>query len=228
MSPIRPQSLFWPGFILLTSWLIARQPSAAVEAPWQEVSRSAEVTVYRRHVAGSDVLAFKAVSVIEAPIAKIVTVMKDTPRRQEWADRVKKAEILHEISPFERVEYVHLSTPWPVKDRDVVYRAIFKFDKQRREIAIQLHSTEDSQRPETKDKIRAVLYSARFVLRPLTAQTTLVLAEAHGDPKGSIPKWIVNRLQKSAPRKTLQNLKKQLAKPGIADDLMTVEFLRSP
>ncbi len=38
------------------------------------------------------------------------------------------------------------------------------------------------------------------------------------DPKGSIPAWIVNRVQRTFPHKTLIGLLNQVKKPDIAED----------
>ena len=54
---------------------------------------------------------------------------------------------------------------------------------------------------------------------------TLVVAEVEVDPRGSVPKFIVNMVQKSWPHTTLMSLRKQVAKPDIKDDKRVVERL---
>jgi hypothetical protein len=41
----------------------------------------------------------------------------------------------------------------------------------------------------------------------------------HADPKGSMPKWLVNMFQKSWAHNTIMRLRAQVAKPDIKVDL---------
>ena len=44
---------------------------------------------------------------------------------------------------------------------------------------------------------------------------TELTAELHCDPKGSLPKWVVNFFQKNWPRNTFEAIRVQAAKPDI-------------
>jgi hypothetical protein len=44
------------------------------------------------------------------------------------------------------------------------------------------------------------------------------VTEVHSDPKGSIPKWLVNRFQKSWAYGTIKGLRAQVNKAGIQDN----------
>jgi len=45
-----------------------------------------------------------------------------------------------------------------------------------------------------------------------------VVAEVHTDPKGSLPKWLVNLVQKSWAHTTLMGLRAQVGKASGPDD----------
>jgi hypothetical protein len=45
-----------------------------------------------------------------------------------------------------------------------------------------------------------------------------VVAEVHTDPKGSIPKWMVNLTQKSWAHTTIMGLRAQVRKASASDD----------
>jgi hypothetical protein len=197
---------------------------AFASTDWELVSKSDEVTLYRKEVPGSSVLAYKAEGKIEAPLAKIMSVVRDTARLPEWTYRVKHAEILEETSPNERIEYIQGSAPWPVKNRDVVVKRTFTYAAAEQLIRMCMESIEDARRPEASERVRAHIYPSCFVFKP-ERLTTRIEAELHGDPKGSIPKWIVNMIQKRAPGVSLRNLKKRVATPGIADDAQTLKML---
>src|SRR4051812_35804941 len=127
-------------WVLILGFLL--HPVQAAE--WEEVSRSDDITLYRKEVPDSPVLAYKAKAKLDAPLAKVISVVRDTPRLSEWSYRVKDAAILEQVSPTERIEYLHAGAPWPVKDRDAVYRSRIEFDRAAKRISLCVESVEDS------------------------------------------------------------------------------------
>ena len=66
------------------------------------------------------------------------------------------------------------------------------------------------------DKVLGELRLSEFILTPVDGgKATHILATIGTDPKGMIPKWIVNYAQKNWPRDFFQGLKKQLTKQGM-------------
>jgi len=183
---------------------------------WEEFGRHGDIIIYQRQVPGSDVLAFKGSGTIDAPMAKVFTVVTDTPRKIEWLERTKVARVVEDISPIERIEYTEINLPWPLSNRDFVYRIRTEPDAKNRQIVVTVKSVVDAREPKFPRKVRGEIYSGRFIIKPLDGGArTYIEAEAHADPKGAIPKWVVNIAQKSWPKKTLTRLMKQVNKPDI-------------
>ena len=63
--------------------------------------------------------------------------------------------------------------------------------------------------------VRAELKKSLYTLTPMGANMTKVEVEILSDPKGLIPKWLVNLIQKSWPHKTLMAIKAQVEKPFV-------------
>lgn len=191
---------------------------------WQEVLRDNDIVVFRKKIEGSHVLAYRGEAVVSAPIAKVMTVIIDPNQRAKWTARVKEFKILEEHSPCERTEYMHVNSPFPAKDRDFVVRSKMTFSRQNNKLVVQLRSVEDPRRQVTRANIRGTIHSSSFSLQPINENTTKIEAEIHADPKGGIPKWLVNRFQKYVPQKSLANLKHYLANNQIAADPMATAF----
>jgi hypothetical protein len=84
---------------------------------------------------------------------------------------------------------------------------------------MEFHSVEDALAPEDRCCVRGVVHRNRVTM--VAAQggkATQIDAEAHVDPKGSIPGWIVNIVQKTFPHKSIRGLLKQVAKPDVSDE----------
>jgi hypothetical protein len=203
--------------IVVASFALATPHDAAAQA-WSKVADSDGITIYRREVPGSSVIAFKGEGVIPAPLVRTASVVFDTSRAPEWIDSLAEARVVRRISDMEYVEYDHFKTPFVMKDRDFVTLNRMDFDPSRRAITIRIVSTSDPAAPLTS-YVRGELVSSTFVLTPTAdGKGTYVSGDVHCDPRGAIPKWIVNFFQKDWPLSTLKSLRTQVAKADISEN----------
>jgi len=208
--------------------LVAISPSLAGDS-WELVGDEDGIKVWRRDVAGSPIVAFKGETTVEAPIAKVATVLDDTSRKMEWVCNILEAKNVRIISPTERVEYNRTSAPWPCKDRDFVFHAELKADKKAQTLVFQLKSVVDPGQPVDEDKaIRGELLDSSYTLVSLGEKKTRVTVEIQVDPKGSVPKFVVNWAQKGWPRKTLEGIRDQCKKSDVGELALAKELLAPP
>jgi hypothetical protein len=196
---------------------------------WEQLSNEDGITVWRREVAGSPVVAVKGEAVIAASLAKTASVLADTSRAKEWVCSLGEARVLRVISPTARIEYNRLAAPWPVSDRDFVFSTEIKIDRKARTVTFELKSVVDALAPPDDDKaVRGELLSSTYVLTQVEERKTKVTVEIQVDPKGSIPKWLVNYAQKGWPRGTLEGVRDQAAKADVKElALLKDAFVRS-
>jgi hypothetical protein len=185
---------------------------------WEKVRETDGITVYRSHVPGSAVLAFKGDGRVDVPLLKVAHVIIDPARGPEWVDSLTESRVIRQISELEFLEYDHFAMPFIIKDRDFVSHVTIEPDAAAQEIAVSFISVEDSAAPPQKRYVRGDLVYSVFHLRAEGPDATRVEAEIVCDPKGSLPKWLVNFFQKSWPVKTLQALRRQAARPDVTPD----------
>ncbi|MEO0603919.1 MAG: START domain-containing protein, partial [Myxococcota bacterium] len=70
--------------------------------------------------------------------------------------------------------------------------------------------------PETVG-VRAQLVDSRYRIVELSPGRTQVEVEIVTDPRGSMPAWIVNLIQRTWPRDTLVGIREQLGKDWVVD-----------
>ncbi len=203
-------------------------PAVTVSEPaWELTSDEDGIKVYRREIEGSSIVEFKGETVIPATVAKIAEVLTDTPRKYEWVDRIHTAKDIALISPTERIEYNRTKAPWPVKDRDFVFKASGEVIAKDRTLVVTIKSVEHNAMPEQDCCVRGELKNSTYTLKALgDGSETRITVQIHADPKGSVPTWIVNMIQKSWPRKTLQALREQTAKPDVAENTYFQELFK--
>lgn len=206
--------------ILLTA------PSWA-QSEWVEIAREAGITVWRREIPGSPLVAFKGEGDVASSLAKVASCLRDSPRKGEWMDRLVEARVVREMGPGERIEYNRTAAPWPLRDRDFVFHAKADWDPALGRITIRMSSVEDDAAPRDSRLVRGDLVSSTMVLTRLKdGAGTRVSLEVLADPKGNIPKWIVNLFQSHWPRKTLKGLRDQAAKPDVPEDPYVMALTR--
>lgn len=204
--------------LFLTLPLHAANASATNDVPWEKVKDSDDgIAVYRREIPGADVLAFRGVGEIAAPAAKIASIIIDTKRATEWVEDLESASVVRWLGPDRYVEYDHIGTPFILKDRDFVSIVEIKVDREKHQIVLHYKSADDADAPKTS-YVRGDLQDTTFVLTETATGKTLLDGAILADPKGSVPKWLVNFFQKDWPVDTLRSLRKQAAKPDVAID----------
>jgi hypothetical protein len=184
---------------------------------WKKVGSSEGITVYRKEVPGDPVFAYKGEGTLEAPAGKLISVARDIPRQPEWVNRLEEARVLREVGPNHRIIYLKVDSPWPVSDRDFVIESKLVIDAKRKSARFENRSVEDSLAPPNKCCVRGVVHRNQINLEMIDAGRTGISAEAHVDPRGSLPAWLVNKVQQTFPRKTIAGLLRQVAKPDIVD-----------
>ena len=181
---------------------------------WEVVNREDGITVSRKEVKGSPLVAFKGVGVIDAPMEKILHVLVDNDHRTEWVARLYISERLEQLGSHEFIVYQAFKLPAVMSNRDYVYRgkAVLKPDGK---VILELGSVKHRGAPKTVG-VRAHLINSLYVLTPTSGGAkTKVSVEIHTDPKGLLPSWIVNLIQKSWPIKTLNGIRRQVKKPYV-------------
>jgi hypothetical protein len=199
---------------LLTLPLFAPQ-FALADPEWNLVKKDADLTLYERNVPGSDLVAFKFDGVLDAPIDRVAAVILDYKRTSEWVDHLEEERLLRQVSATEFIAYTHIGTPFVMKDRDFVIRVRVEVNPQERRLVITNESTTDSNEPD-HGYVRGEVIKSTFGLVAIDGDHTRLVGEIHADPKGSVPKWIVNVFQKSWPRDTFDRIQVQLKKSDIS------------
>jgi hypothetical protein len=192
---------------------------------WELVGTKDEIVSYRREVAGSPVIAMRGEAVVDASIVRVASVLLDTARLPQWMDRLAEARRIRTEGPRHYVEYDRATVPFPLSNRDFVVETWVEVDAAKKQLLLKAHSVVDPSAPET-GLVRGEVLSSTFTLTAVDhGQRTRVVAEVHTDPKGSIPKWMVNLTQKSWAHTTIMGLRAQVRKAGVSDDPAVKAFL---
>ncbi len=209
--------------LVLTLGLMSQYAFAG--SKWEMISEKDGIKVYRMEVPGSPLVAFKGVKVMPVPITKVAQVIldEDTEKKKEWIDMIKDFKVI-ERGTYESVTYSAYDLPWPLTDRDYVIHSHLKIDNEGNQIVIDLKSAGHPKAPETIG-VRAELTRSMYKLVPRPGRSTEVTVEIQTDPKGDLPKWLVNVIQKGWPANTLKKMEVQAMRPDTKEnELIKAKF----
>ncbi len=185
----------------------------SLAAHWQPREPKDGIELFSREVPGSDIIALKGTGTIDAPLWKVAAILLDTERAPEWVDSLEKSSVVKRLNLNTYIEYNHIGTPFFMQDRDFVSRVEIQVNPRDKTFA--LHYEPSDVTVPTRNHTRGVIQPGLFHLRALDAEHTLLTGEVHCDPRGSLPKWLVNFFQSDWAYETIEALRRQVRKPDI-------------
>ncbi|MSP92941.1 MAG: hypothetical protein EXR79_14250 [Myxococcales bacterium] len=181
-------------------------PAWADGGTWESLGTSDNVKTFRKQVPGSDILAFRGEMTANIHIARLTATFIDKTQRKYWVDRYVEHKTLDNPSPMLETYWIHFGLPFPVSDRDYVLRAEGIADAERGVFTTKIKSVVDKRAP-PDDFVRAEAYGTYYEFTAVKGkEQTRLVVEVHTNPKGMLPDWLVNMLQKKWPSKTLSAL----------------------
>ncbi len=195
-------------------------------AEWQPIDNTTDgIQIFKKETGGGSLVAFRGVGIVEAPLPLVTTVIFDTNRRLEWIDGLVDTRIIRWVGRDSFVEYDHIGMPPFITDRDFVSSIKMRFNLIKQEMIFHYQSSDDPSAPHT-DYIRGSMIDTTFILTSFdNNKKTRIDAQFLCDPKGSIPRWLVNFFLKDWPKTTFRNLRKEVLKSDLSVDPRFSELL---
>ena len=179
------------------------------DIPWKKSYVKDEITIYTKKIPGSDILAFKAKGIINAPIGQVMEVLRKVEISTEWMPGLRQKRTLKEISDLEAITYSINKIPWPFSDRELILHNKLWLDRVNKSVVVHSYSIDFKSQPPNPELIRAIVPNAQTTMKPTIDGRTKIELTIMVNPNGSIPTWLVNSVQKSMPFKFLKSLEKK-------------------
>ncbi|KAJ8351237.1 hypothetical protein SKAU_G00227130 [Synaphobranchus kaupii] len=131
--------------------------------------------------------------------ATMYDVLHDGQYRKKWDPTMLESYDIACLSPNADVGYYSWLCPKPLKNRDVV--TLRSWQVKDDEYLIINYSVKHPNYPPRKDMVRAVSILTGYLLKSTGPNSCSFTYLSQADPKGSLPKWVVNKAsQVLAPR----------------------------
>lgn len=198
-------------FVFFLSLLISTPLLANTKEPeWEKIREKNGIRIFKKHLPGNPLVIIKGEGVVDASMERVATVLLDIPKTAEWVKYLMEAKILKRVSENEFFGYARFKSPFfLIQDRDFVTRNSIRRFPATKTMVISAESTEDFPYEKTK-AVRAYITHSTMTLRYLEENKTHISSILQSDPKGSIPKWIVNKFVETIPQTTFEALRERV------------------
>jgi START domain len=132
----------------------------------------------------------RSVGLINCPAEVIVEFLWDNSRKKSWDEMLIESNKVRELGHKFAIFHEKFKSPWPVSDRDFVVAAkVFE----RNDGFLMAYKSINAGVPEASGVVRGEVSSC-FYVRRVSERVSSLTYIAKIDPKGSIPKAIVNKV----------------------------------
>jgi START domain len=181
---------------------------------WKKVSERGGITTYKELSPKGDIMGIRGTAMYSHSLPLLLSVMVDPDfsNRKKWIKNIGELYPISNFSPISWILYLKVDMPKPISDRDFVYDAIGEVIMSNRSVVIRYKSI-GTLYPKKPDVIRGSFDGVFIVQESPDGRSCSVDIRVLADPKGDLPAWIVNLVQKGYAYDLLSGLKKELERP---------------
>lgn len=177
----------------------------ASDVDWNKVTADpAPVQLWTSQQAGKPYASVRAEVVIAAPVFQLLGILQDPQTHPDWLPYAHQVERLGQPSPNQTLVRFVSESRWPFRRRDAV--TLFEVSQPDPDrIHIAMHNRPEAA-PEQAKVVRIHQADGYWELNALDQCQTRVRYEAGSHWGGSVPQWLVNRLNREIAAETLVRL----------------------
>lgn len=146
----------------------------------------------------------------DVPAETVYDVLHDLEYRKKWDANVIETHDIARLADNADVGYYSWKCPKPLKNRDVVTLRSWQILDQ--SYIIINFSVKHLKYPPRKDLVRAVSLLAGYLVQSTGPNSSILTYLAQVDPKGSLPKWVVNKASQYLAPKLMKKIHKACLK----------------
>ena len=173
------------------------------------------IIVEKKNSPEDEVNTYRGTTTMPISIERIAYVLDDTEGKIEWISRLEEENRLEgNPSSYRSIVYQHYNLSWPVSDRDYVIESKWTVIKDMKlpTAILSIKSIIRDDVPEIEGRVRGQLDRLVYKLEKLKSNQTRVTVEIMVNPKGLLPNFMINLIQKEWPITTLRQLNAQALK----------------
>ncbi|TRY58078.1 hypothetical protein DNTS_022719 [Danionella cerebrum] len=142
----------------------------------------------------------------EIPAETVYDVLHDIEYRRKWDMNVIETFDIGKLTVNADVGYYSWKCPKPLKNRDVI--TLRSWLPMGNDYIIMNYSVKHPKFPPRKDLVRAVSIQTGYLIQKTGESSCILTYLAQVDPRGSLPKWVVNKSSQFLAPKVMKHISK--------------------
>jgi len=179
--------------------------STANASEWELQKQADGIDVHTRSVDDSTIREFKGEGIVAVEIDAIIELLRDSSRFEDWFPDTSESRQLERDGDVSYM-YSVMSMPWPVSDRDNIFRSVWTHDESTGQVELSIFAAPEHH-PAQRGRHRVTRAKGSWLLTPNGPDKTHVKFTMHLEPGGGIPDWLVNARIVSTPIGALVNMR---------------------
>jgi hypothetical protein len=176
---------------------------------WKETNQCDGIVNYTRQIEGSELSAYKGVSVIDCPIELLYAILTNVSEHNTWITYCASArELVRSSDNHQSFQYYDFDVPWPLSNRDVVVHCTTETNWAEGTIIIQGDAIKEPLVPLKKNHLRITDSSHTWILESITPDSTRVTFLSRTLVDGPVTSLLNRLVSHVIPSTSLKNLKK--------------------
>jgi len=182
---------------------------------WKLMVDKDGIALFAREVSGHSEMQFKGVCIVSRPLESVVSVLSDTASYPKWFFKCIEAKKIPTENPseFHFFLYVAIDTPWPFRDRDVVYKTEVDIDFASAKVDIRSIALKRPFIPLRRQYVRITDSEQQWILERISVDRTRIIFISRTNVAGPFANFISNPGIRDTTIHSLKNLRKMLT-PG--------------
>ena len=182
---------------------------------WKPVYEKDGIAVAKKVLPDSSLMPFRGEGIVDVHISKLVGVIKTAGLGPDWVDLQVESKELHRDSDEAAIIYNKYDLSWPVSDRDYLMQQRTTYDADNKVVTVTYESIEDPRWPPDDCCVRAVAVRTYWKFEYVSATQTKIEVEVYTDPKGALPAWLVNMIQRGWPYNSITGISARAKKTDV-------------
>ncbi|XP_030055841.1 START domain-containing protein 10 [Microcaecilia unicolor] len=146
----------------------------------------------------------------DVPADILYDVLHDVEYRKKWDTNVIETFDIGKLTVNADIGYYAWKCPKPLKNRDVI--TLRSWLPMGADYIIMNYSVKHAKYPPRKDMVRAVSIQTGYLIQSTGVTNCTITYLAQVDPKGSLPKWVVNKSSQFLAPKAMKKMYKACVK----------------
>lgn len=188
------------------------EPDRFGDAKWEALGSKKGVKLARKRLPASSLFAIRGEIVIASTVEKVARAIYDETKWTKWSANTAQALLLSNGPDTMKTVYQGMDMPFILSDRDVVYTFGYEYIG---DTLVFIGRTLPYRNSPKSVGVRMHLLEGRWFLKRTENNQTHLVMEILMDPKGSLPTWFVNLVQRDYPVGLLTSLARQAKRADV-------------